>query len=71
MKAPPCFEDPESKKIIRNICEQHRIDIELLKDLCEIVNVRAGSGRRVGLPQEIEARLDGFIKKQAELTEVI
>ena len=66
MKAPPCFEDPESKKIIRNICEQHRIDIELLKDLCEIVNVCAGSGRRFGLPEDIEAVLDRFIKNGKE-----
>jgi hypothetical protein len=62
MKAPPCFEDPESKKIIRKICEQQRIDIDLLKDLCEIVNIHAGSGRRVGLPEDIDAVLDRFVK---------
>jgi hypothetical protein len=62
MKAPPCFEDPESKKIIRTICQEHRIDIEILKDLCEIVNIHAGSGRRFGLPEDIEAVLDRFIK---------
>jgi hypothetical protein len=62
MKAPPCFEDPESKKIIRKICEQHRIDLDLLKDLCEIVNIHAGSGRRFGLPEDIETVLDRFIK---------
>jgi len=66
MKAPPCFEDLESKKIIRNICEQHRIDMELLKDLCEIVNVHAGSGRRIGLPEDIETVLDRFIKNGRE-----
>jgi hypothetical protein len=66
MKAPPCFDDPESKKIIRKICEQHRIGIELLKDLCEIVNVHAGSGRRFGLPEDIEAVLDRFIKSGKE-----
>ncbi len=66
MKAPPCFEDSESKKIIRTICEQHRIDIDLLKDLCEIVNVHAGSGRRVGLPEDIETVLDRFINNRRE-----
>ena len=66
MKAPPCFEDPESKKIIRKICEQHRIDVDLLKDLCDIVNERAGSGKRFGLPEEIEAVLDRFIKNAKE-----
>ncbi len=64
MKAPPCFEDSESKKVIRKICELHRIDMELLKDLCEIVNVHAGSGRRFGLPAEIDSVLDRFIKNE-------
>ena len=66
MKAPPCFEDSESKKVIRKICDQHRIDMDLLKDLCEIVNVHAGSGRRFGLPEDIEAVLDRFIKTGKE-----
>jgi hypothetical protein len=66
MKSPPCFEDSESKRIVRAICDQHRIDIELLKDLCEIVNVHAGSGRRFGLPEDIEAVLDRFIKNGKE-----
>jgi hypothetical protein len=67
MKAPPCFEDAESKKIVRKICEEHRIDIEILKDLCEIVNVHAGSGRRIGLPEDIENVLDRFIKNSKEI----
>lgn len=67
MKAPPCFEDPESKKLVRKICEEHRIDIDILKDLCEIVNVHAGSGRRFGLPEDIENVLDRFIKNAKEL----
>jgi hypothetical protein len=66
MKAPPCFVDPESKKIVSKICAQHRIDLDLLKDLCEIVNVHAGSGRRFGLPEDIENRLDQFIKTTKE-----
>jgi len=66
MKAPPCFDDPESKKIVRSICMQHRIDIDLLKDLCEIVNFHAGSGRRFGLPEDIEAILDRFIKNSKD-----
>jgi hypothetical protein len=36
MKAPPCFDDPETKRVVKQICEQHRVDSELLKDLCEM-----------------------------------
>ena len=65
MKAPPCFEDPETKRIIRQICEEHRIDPELLKDLCELVNEFSGSGRRFGLPDEIASIITRFIARSS------
>jgi hypothetical protein len=60
MKVPPCFEDPETKKIIRQICNEHGIDMELLKDLCELMNEYSGSGRRFGLPDEIDSIINRF-----------
>jgi hypothetical protein len=63
MKPPPCFEDPETKRIIRQICEEHRIDAELLKDLCELVNEHSGSGRRFGLYDEIASIITRFISR--------
>jgi hypothetical protein len=65
MKAPPCFEDAESKRIIRQICEDHRIDIDLLKDICELVQERAGEGKRVGIDAEISDILSRFINQRA------
>ncbi len=67
MKAPPCFDDPETKKTIKAICTEHHIDIELLKDLCEIVNEHTGSSRRVGMPEDIETVIDRFIKNSREV----
>ena len=66
MKAPPCFEDPETRKIIRQICEQYSIDIELLKDLCELMNEYSGSGRRFGLPDEIDGIINRFFTRTSE-----
>ena len=66
MKAPPCFEDQETKRIIRQICEEHNIDIDLLKDLCEEVNLHAGSGKRFGLPENIDSILDRFVTRGKE-----
>lgn len=66
MKAPPCFEDPETRKIIRKICEQHSIDVELLKDLCELMNEYSGSGRRFGLPDEINSSINRFFARTVE-----
>lgn len=66
MKAPPCFEDPETRKIIRKICDQHSIDSELLKDLCELMNEYSGSGRRFGLPDEIDGIVNRFLTRTSE-----
>jgi len=65
MKAPPCFEDAESKRIIRQICDDHRIDIDLLRDICELVQERAGEGKRVGIDAEISDILSRFINQRA------
>jgi hypothetical protein len=66
MKAPPCFDDPDTKRIVRQICEQHRIDSELLKDLSELVNHYSGSGKRFGLDDEIAGILTRFLSRSQE-----
>ena len=67
MKAPPCFEDPETRKIIRQICGQQSIDMELLKDLCELMNEYSGSGRRFGLTDEIDAIINRYLARETEV----
>lgn len=65
MKAPPCFEDPETKRLIRKTCENHEIDVDLLRDLCEVVLKYSGSGRAFGLPEEIDLTLERFITERS------
>jgi len=66
MKAPPCFDDPETKKLVKEVCRQHQIDPELLKDLCELVTQYSGSGRRFGLDDEIAGIITRFIAREPE-----
>lgn len=66
MKAPPCFDDPETRRLIRKICEKHRIDDELLKDLCETVMKYSGSGKAFGQPEEIDLSLERFLTREKE-----
>ena len=44
MKAPPCFDDPEAKAIIRAVCKEFNTDADLLKDLVEITALQCGNG---------------------------
>jgi hypothetical protein len=64
MKAPPCFDDPETKKLVKQVCKQHQVDAELLKDLCELVTQYSGSGRRFGLDDEIAGIITRFIARE-------
>lgn len=65
MKAPPCFEDAETKRIVRKICDDHRVDMDLLKDICELVQERSGEGRKFGIDAEISDVLSRFINQRA------
>ncbi len=66
MKTPPCFDDPDTKRLIRQICEEHNIDGELLKDLCELVNEHSGAGRRVGLDDDLASTITRFLTRKEE-----
>lgn len=66
MKPPPCFEDPEAKRMIKQICEEHQIDVDLLKDLCELVGQFSGFGKRFGLPDDIASIISRFISRAPE-----
>ncbi len=68
MKAPPCFEDPETKRIVKQICEEHKIDMVILKDVCELVQERSGEGRKFGLDAEISDILSRFLNDRSTPT---
>jgi len=67
MKAPPCFDDPESKKVIQGLCEEHRIDTALLRDLCELMQQHSGSGRKHNIDAEIALAIDRFLERKPTL----
>jgi hypothetical protein len=67
MKAPPCFDDPECKKVIRGLCEEHRIDAALLKDLCELMQQHSGSGYKRHIDSEIALSIDRFLERKPNL----
>lgn len=64
MKGPPCFDDPETKRLIRELCERHRIDIDLLKALCEVIQEGSGFARHHGVDAEIANCIDQFLARQ-------
>jgi hypothetical protein len=67
MKALPCFDDEESKTVIRDLCEEHRIDMLLLKDLSELIQQHSGSGRKHEIDLDIALCIDRFLERKPKL----
>ena len=63
MNFPPCFQEPGAKRVIADLCEQHKIDTTLLKDLCEVLLNFSGSGRKEGVLADLTDCIDRFIAR--------
>ncbi len=66
MKAPPCFTDPETASLIREVCSKHRVDRQLLLDFCDIAMDHSGKGRAVGVDEEIGQALTRYLDRTKE-----
>jgi hypothetical protein len=66
MKTPACFDDNETREIIKSLCRRHKIDIELLADLCDRIEDHSGSGRKDGIISEITECIDLFLSRSGE-----
>ena len=58
MSTPRCFTDERSREMIADACQEAGLQIELLKELCELVERYEGSGRASGSFKEIQSILD-------------
>ena len=63
MRTPACFEDHETRPIIADLCNRNRIDIQLLIDLCEIIQKYSGSGRKEGVTSDIATCIDSYLHR--------
>lgn len=60
MNLPPCFTDPEAKRVLRQLCTEQQVDIELLQDLCSLMHEHTAKAR-------IESMGDGGLRKAVEV----
>jgi hypothetical protein len=63
MRTPACFEDRDTRAIIDELCRKHNIDIQLIIELCEVVEKFSGSGRKDGLASDISTSIDAFLTR--------
>lgn len=63
MRTPACFEDRDTRAIIDELCRRHNVDIQLITDLCDVVEKFSGSGRKDGLASDISTSIDSFLTR--------
>jgi hypothetical protein len=63
MKTPACFDDNQTRAIIKELCKKHNIDIDLLSDLCDKIEDFSGSGRKDGINSDITDCIDSFLNR--------
>ena len=68
MRKPACFTDIEAKKEIQRLCRANDVDINLLTDLCEVISMHSGSGRREGIIEDITQCIDRLLQRTQEVT---
>ncbi len=63
MRTPACFEDRDTRAIIDELCRKNNIDIQLIIDLCDVVEKFSGSGRKDGLASDVSTTIDSFLAR--------
>jgi hypothetical protein len=66
MRTPACFEDPETRHIIDELCQKSNIDLSLVLELCELVQKFSGVGRKEGLATEISTCIDSYLSRNKD-----
>lgn len=62
----PCFEQPASKELVKELTAKYDLDLELIQDLAELIQQHSGSGRRHNIVPDIADAIDRFVKRQSQ-----
>ncbi|WP_248320820.1 DNA modification system-associated small protein [Caballeronia sp. Sq4a] len=57
----PILSDGAAKKILRDLCKQHNVSLELVTQMIEIQRENLGRGRQIGITQDFSAAIAEFL----------
>lgn len=60
----PILSDPQAKKILKSLCNDHNLSMQLLTEMIEIQRDNLGKGRQIGITQDFSAALADFLELQ-------
>ena len=68
MRTPACFEDRDTRVIIEDLCRRNNIDMQLIIELCEVVEKFSGFGRKEGLASDISSCIDAYLTRSSAIS---
>lgn len=69
MRKLPAFSDKHAKQILRELCERHDLDPNLVLQLAEVHAQYSGSGRSHGVFAELDVVLNDYLSGLVEDTD--
>ncbi len=60
----PLLDDPEAKRILRDLCKEHDLSLDLLVKMLTIQRAHLGRGRQMGITQDFSAEIADFLESR-------
>lgn len=60
----PILSDARSRQILKTLCRDHGLTLDLLAQLIEIQRENLGRGRQIGITQDFSATIAEFLDAQ-------
>jgi len=57
----PVLVDPQAKKILKSLCSQHKLTIDLFTQMVEIQREYMGVGKQIGIAHDFSAAIAEFL----------
>ena len=57
----PILTDSQAKKILKSLCSQHNVSIDLFTQMVEIQRENLGRGKQIGIAQDFSAAIAEFL----------
>lgn len=57
----PILSDPQAKKILKALCAQHNVSLDLFAQMVEIQRENLGRGKQIGITQDFSAAIAEFL----------
>jgi hypothetical protein len=57
----PILGDPQAKKILKGLCTQHNVTLDLFTQMVEIQRENLGRGKQIGITQDFSAAIAEFL----------